>query len=262
MQTLRGAPGAALAAGASGRKARTPAAPLCARPGGGCAEPPAALASSRVGPPPALRAGARGAAAGRRTRRSAVPASAVAPWHPEAPEPLDADEPTPGFASIPDSLAAVARGEFVVVMDDEDRENEGDLICAADKMTPAMMAFMVRYTSGVVCVALEDARADVLGLPLMVDDKVRRRKSRLRRQGACVPARRPARGGASGARRTLTRRAPAAPIRRAGQRGEAAHRLLRHLRPEGAATVHAAESPGWRALYGRAAHARRGRRRA
>ena len=87
--------------------------------------------------------------------------------------PLEHAEPTPGFSSIPEALEAVARGEFVVVMDDEDRENEGDLIGAADKMTTERLAFMIRHTSGVVCVSLEVARADALGLPLMVDDKVR-----------------------------------------------------------------------------------------
>ncbi len=71
----------------------------------------------------------------------------------------------------------MAAGAFVVVMDDEDRENEGDLICAADKMTTEGMAFMVRHTSGVVCVALEDARADALALPLMVDSKVSKKGS-------------------------------------------------------------------------------------
>jgi hypothetical protein len=91
----------------------------------------------------------------------------------QAAEPLEHAEPTPGFSSIPEALEAVARGEFVVVMDDEDRENEGDLIAAADKMTTERLAFMIRHTSGVVCVSLEEARADALGLPLMVDDKVR-----------------------------------------------------------------------------------------
>ena len=91
----------------------------------------------------------------------------------QAAEPLEHLEPTPGFSSIPAALEAVARGEFVVVMDDEDRENEGDLIAAADKMTTERMAFMIRHTSGVVCVSLEEARADALDLPLMVDDKVR-----------------------------------------------------------------------------------------
>lgn len=89
-----------------------------------------------------------------------------------------ADAPTPGFASIGDALAAVAAGELVVVMDDEDRENEGDLIGAADKVSEASMAFMVRHTSGVVCVALEESRADALCLPLMVDDAANKEKLR------------------------------------------------------------------------------------
>ena len=189
MQTL---PGVASAAQRGARAAS--AQPLrCAllRPAACRAEPPAVGAlCSRSPPAPALRGRPRGAR-GRRAQSFRVPA-AVAPWHPEAPEPLDADEPTPGFASIPEALAAVAAGQFVVVMDDEDRENEGDLICAADTMTTEAMAFMVRHTSGVVCVALEDARADALGLPLMVEDKVSlgsgrrppRRQPRLRADSA------------------------------------------------------------------------------
>jgi 3,4-dihydroxy 2-butanone 4-phosphate synthase/GTP cyclohydrolase II len=56
----------------------------------------------------------------------------------------------------------------VVVVDDEDRENEGDLIIAADRMTPEKMAFMIRYTSGVICLPMEGRRLDQLQLPLMV----------------------------------------------------------------------------------------------
>ena len=69
------------------------------------------------------------------------------------------------------ALEDVRKGKFVVVLDDEDRENEGDLIGAADKMTAESMAFMIRHTSGLVCVSLEDARADALELPLMVESK-------------------------------------------------------------------------------------------
>jgi 3,4-dihydroxy-2-butanone 4-phosphate synthase len=181
--------------------------------------PGAALPACRRAAEP-LRAAAARSRRGR-PRASGLRPAAVAPWHPEAPEPLDADAPTPGFASIPEALAAVAAGQFVVVMDDEDRENEGDLICAADKMTTEGMAFMVRHTSGVVCVALEDARADALGLPLMVEDKVRA-------SGALWAARwEPTRHGGAA---PLTHR----PRARAGQRGEAAHRVLRDVRPEGA----------------------------
>jgi len=60
---------------------------------------------------------------------------------------LDPDVPTPGFASVESALEDVRRGKFVVVLDDEDRENEGDLIGAADKMTAESMAFMIRHTS-------------------------------------------------------------------------------------------------------------------
>lgn len=99
-------------------------------------------------------------------------------WHPEselAGEGLDAaDAPTPGFAPISAALAALAAGSLVVVMDDEDRENEGDLIGCAETMTAEQMAFVVRHTSGVVCVALEESRADALGLPLMVDSAANR----------------------------------------------------------------------------------------
>lgn len=71
---------------------------------------------------------------------------------------------------IEDALAAYGRGEFLVVVDDEDRENEGDLIIAADAMTEEKMAFMIRHTSGVICAPLLDDRADELRLPLMVAD--------------------------------------------------------------------------------------------
>ncbi len=66
------------------------------------------------------------------------------------------------------AIAAIANGEFVLVVDDEERENEGDLIIAAEKATPEKIAFMVRYTSGLICAPLEGTRLDELALPLMV----------------------------------------------------------------------------------------------
>ena len=96
---------------------------------------------------------------------------AVPAWHPENKNDVPFDEPTPGFSSIPSALEEIKKGKFVVVLDDEDRENEGDLIGAADLMTQESMAFMIRHTSGLVCVSLEDERADALHLPLMVDSK-------------------------------------------------------------------------------------------
>src|SRR3954465_12888715 len=68
------------------------------------------------------------------------------------------------------ALIALAKGEFVVVADDDCRENEGDLIIAAARVTPSKLAFMLRHTSGVICVAITEARADELLLPLMVPE--------------------------------------------------------------------------------------------
>lgn len=70
-------------------------------------------------------------------------------------------------AAVTQALAEVAAGRPVVVIDDEDRENEADLIVAADAMTPELTAFMVRHTSGVICAAMPGERLDRLGLPPM-----------------------------------------------------------------------------------------------
>ena len=72
------------------------------------------------------------------------------------------------FTEIENAIDAIARGEAVVVVDDANRENEGDLIIAAEKTTPETMGFMVRHTSGVVCMPLEGTRLDELQLPMMV----------------------------------------------------------------------------------------------
>jgi 3,4-dihydroxy 2-butanone 4-phosphate synthase/GTP cyclohydrolase II len=72
------------------------------------------------------------------------------------------------FASIPDAVAAIAAGRMVVVVDDADRENEGDLIMAAEAATPETIAFFVRHTSGVICTPMLGERLDELDLPLMV----------------------------------------------------------------------------------------------
>lgn len=73
-----------------------------------------------------------------------------------------------GTPAVEEALAAIAAGSMVVVADDEDRENEGDLIMAAQHVREADVAFMVRWTSGVLCVALPAPRLAALELPLMV----------------------------------------------------------------------------------------------
>src|SRR5260370_15186561 len=65
------------------------------------------------------------------------------------------------------AIADIAAGRPVIVVDDEDRENEGDIIFAAQKATPELVAFMVRYTSGVICVPMPGPDLDRLALPLM-----------------------------------------------------------------------------------------------
>lgn len=73
-----------------------------------------------------------------------------------------------GFHDVSEAITAISRGEFVVVVDDEDRENEGDLIIAADAVTPAAIAFMVRHTSGLICISLPGSTLYRLQIPLMV----------------------------------------------------------------------------------------------
>jgi 3,4-dihydroxy 2-butanone 4-phosphate synthase/GTP cyclohydrolase II len=72
------------------------------------------------------------------------------------------------LSTIEEAIAQIRSGGMVVVVDDEDRENEGDLIMAAQDVTPEAMAFFLEYTSGIFCVPLESQRADELDLPLMV----------------------------------------------------------------------------------------------
>jgi 3,4-dihydroxy 2-butanone 4-phosphate synthase/GTP cyclohydrolase II len=72
------------------------------------------------------------------------------------------------FAKVEDAVTAIGRGEIVIVVDDEDRENEGDLIMAAEFATPETIAFFLHHTSGVICAPVTRERARELDLPLMV----------------------------------------------------------------------------------------------
>jgi 3,4-dihydroxy 2-butanone 4-phosphate synthase/GTP cyclohydrolase II len=72
------------------------------------------------------------------------------------------------FASIPEIVAEIRAGRMVVIVDDEDRENEGDLIMAAEHATAEAIAFMIRHTSGILCVPMEEPRLEQLDLPQMV----------------------------------------------------------------------------------------------
>ena len=78
------------------------------------------------------------------------------------------------FAPIEDALAAFKRGEMIIVVDDEDRENEGDLTVAAEKVTPQVINFMATHGRGLVCLAMTGERLDELEIPLMVDKNTAR----------------------------------------------------------------------------------------
>ncbi|KAI9353122.1 3,4-dihydroxy-2-butanone 4-phosphate synthase [Pilaira anomala] len=75
----------------------------------------------------------------------------------------------PEFDSVKEALEDFANNKFVIVMDNEDRENEGDLIIAAEKITTEQMAFLIRYSSGYICAPTTGERLDELELPLMVE---------------------------------------------------------------------------------------------
>jgi 3,4-dihydroxy 2-butanone 4-phosphate synthase/GTP cyclohydrolase II len=75
---------------------------------------------------------------------------------------------TRSFANIENAIAAIRAGQMVIVVDDEDRENEGDLTIAAEKVTPEAINFMARYGRGLICLAMTPERLDALEIPLMV----------------------------------------------------------------------------------------------
>ena len=74
------------------------------------------------------------------------------------------------LSSIDDAVKDFKEGKFIIVVDDEDRENEGDLICAAEKITPEMVNFMLKYARGVLCVPITMSRCQELDLPHQVTD--------------------------------------------------------------------------------------------
>jgi 3,4-dihydroxy 2-butanone 4-phosphate synthase / GTP cyclohydrolase II len=73
------------------------------------------------------------------------------------------------FDTVESAIRDIRDGKLVIVADDEDRENEGDLVCAASKITPEVINFMATHARGLICAALTQTRADQLGLPLMAD---------------------------------------------------------------------------------------------
>jgi len=81
------------------------------------------------------------------------------------------------FDTMESAIAAIARGEFVVVMDDEARENEGDLIIPAVGCSTEQMAWMIKYTSGYICISLPGDRLETLSIPMMVPQNEERHRT-------------------------------------------------------------------------------------
>eukprot|EP00127_Corallochytrium_limacisporum_P001908 Clim_evm63s88 gene=Clim_evmTU63s88 len=80
------------------------------------------------------------------------------------------EQPAQMFDSVDSAIEDFKAGKMVLVVDNENRENEGDLIMAAELATPEALAFIVRYTTGIVCVSVDPERLEQLGLPLMVEE--------------------------------------------------------------------------------------------
>ncbi|MBB4440599.1 MULTISPECIES: 3,4-dihydroxy-2-butanone-4-phosphate synthase [Rhizobium] len=78
---------------------------------------------------------------------------------------------------IEDAISAIANGQMVVVVDDQNRENEGDIVVAADAVTPETIAFMMTHARGLVCIAMEGERLDALDIPLMVPNNTESHKT-------------------------------------------------------------------------------------
>ncbi|HXJ11235.1 MAG TPA: 3,4-dihydroxy-2-butanone-4-phosphate synthase, partial [Candidatus Limnocylindrales bacterium] len=72
-----------------------------------------------------------------------------------------------GFATVEEAVDEIRQGRMIVLVDDEDRENEGDLTLAAEKITPEAINFMAKFGRGLICLALTEQRCDELNLPLM-----------------------------------------------------------------------------------------------
>src|SRR5260370_8909937 len=77
---------------------------------------------------------------------------------------------SPYVVGIEDALAEIRAGRMVILMDDEDRENEGDLCVAAERVTPEHVNFMATHGRGLICLSLTENRCDQLGLPMMVSE--------------------------------------------------------------------------------------------
>ena len=134
------------------------------------------------------------------------------------------------FSTVEDAIAAVGRGEIVVVVYDEDRENEGDLIMAADAVTPEKIAFFIAHTSGLICVPLTPERVEHLDLPLMVSNNTEMQRTAFT---VSVDARLGTTTGISASDRSVTIQALADPRTRPTDLNRPGHIFPLRYRPGG-----------------------------
>jgi 3,4-dihydroxy 2-butanone 4-phosphate synthase/GTP cyclohydrolase II len=135
-----------------------------------------------------------------------------------------------GFSTVEEAIEAIRRRSMVVVVDDEDRENEGDLVMAAEAATPETIAFFLAHTSGVICVPLLPERADALELPLMVSDNTEAQRTAFT---VSVDARATTTTGISAADRAATIAALIDPATRPGDLNRPGHIFPLRYRPGG-----------------------------
>ncbi|GLB41764.1 putative 3,4-dihydroxy-2-butanone 4-phosphate synthase [Lyophyllum shimeji] len=151
------------------------------------------------------------------------------------PMPLSDVPPRTTFAFDPmeDALAAFQAGAFLVVMDDENRENEGDLIIAASHCTTEKMAWMIKHTSGYICIALPGDRLEELEIPMMVPDNQERHRTAYT---VTVDYKHGTSTGISAADRSATARALASPTSRADDFTRPGHMVPLRARDGGVLT--------------------------
>lgn len=134
------------------------------------------------------------------------------------------------LSPIEDAIESIARGSMAVVVDDEDRENEGDLVMAAEAATPESIAFFLAHTSGVICAPLTPERADQLELPLMVSNNTESQRTAFT---VSVDARQGTTTGISAADRATTIAALIDPTTRPNDLSRPGHIFPLRYRPGG-----------------------------
>jgi 3,4-dihydroxy 2-butanone 4-phosphate synthase / GTP cyclohydrolase II len=136
----------------------------------------------------------------------------------------------PRFATVEEALDDLRAGRLIVILDDEDRENEGDLACAAEFVTPGIVNFMATHGRGLICLPMSEERLDALQIPPMVQDNTARRGTAF---SVSIEARRDITTGISAADRARTIRVAADPATRPEDLARPGHVFPLRAKPGG-----------------------------